>query len=182
MSSFTTALCLTPEDPLLIERINQIRDGRDRAYPRWMPHINFLFPFVSQDRFGEIMTTLEPILDKWAPFEVKLDQIGCFVQRNQVTFHAKPSDEGEKILQTLYQEVQEVLKIQVKGADWHPHLTLAQCKKSEREQVEAELTAWLKADDGLNFTVDGMILVERDPEMYPSVFSPMMVAEFTNQI
>ena len=31
------------------DKINEIRSVSDKAYPRWMPHINFIFPFVPPD-------------------------------------------------------------------------------------------------------------------------------------
>ena len=39
-------------------KINEIRSKYDRAYPRWMPHINFFFPFVTQTELKNVTEKL----------------------------------------------------------------------------------------------------------------------------
>ena len=55
--AFHTALIITP--PLeLIEPIQKIRKSNDKAYERWMPHINLVFPFFDPLNFEEAFLLL----------------------------------------------------------------------------------------------------------------------------
>ena len=48
---FTTALCIMP-NKLIWPKINGLRSKHDKAYPRWMPHINIFYPFINQKYFS----------------------------------------------------------------------------------------------------------------------------------
>jgi hypothetical protein len=45
-----SALCIIPPEDLW-EPIQHIRRERDKAFPRWMPHINLLYPFYPEAAF-----------------------------------------------------------------------------------------------------------------------------------
>ena len=47
---FHTALIMAPP-PDVIESIQKIRQEHDKAYERWMPHINLAFPFFDVNEF-----------------------------------------------------------------------------------------------------------------------------------
>lgn len=50
---FHTALVITP--PLnCIEKIQEIRKVHDKAYERWMPHVNMAFPFFDPVDFDSV--------------------------------------------------------------------------------------------------------------------------------
>lgn len=53
MTDTSTALTLIIS-PTYHQKINEIRSKHDKAYPRWMPHINFMFPFVPLEQFPEV--------------------------------------------------------------------------------------------------------------------------------
>jgi hypothetical protein len=48
---FHTALIIAPPASL-IEPIQKIRKEHDKAYDRWMPHVNLAFPFFDPVDFG----------------------------------------------------------------------------------------------------------------------------------
>jgi len=154
----TTALTLViPEE--FHTSINTIRSASDRAYPRWMPHINFLFPFVSEDKFADIVSRLTPKLKEFGSFELELNQLGHFKQGKNVTVHIKPSNITRlKELFTLIR--QTIPEVESKHDEFNPHLTIAQFKTSEAESKVQELTTWLSGNK-FKFTVDHICILQR---------------------
>ena len=153
----TSALTLAfPDDTH--QKINEIRSKYDKAYPRWMPHINFIFPFVPVDKFDEIANRLS-CLNNFGGFELELNTIGYFIQGSNVTFHAKPDNDSK--LQNLFKLITEVLpEIESKREQFHPHLTLAQFPRLEIDIRKQELIQWLGS--GIKIKVDRIHLIKRD--------------------
>lgn len=159
-SDVTTALTLViPE--VYYDQINVIREPHDKAYGRWMPHINFMFPFVPEDKFDSVVAKLEPVLQTIDPFTVKLDQIGYFVHnpKDNATFHVKPSDPSGLI--QLFEAIRTALPdIKIKHEGFAPHLTIGQFRQSDIGPKKAELEDWL--EDGFEFTVNHINIIKRD--------------------
>ena len=152
-----TALCLVfPTETH--QKINEIRTKYDKAYPRWMPHINFIFPFVPAERFDEMAARLGD-LGSFGGFDLHMNQIGYFDQGQTVTFHIKPSN--QILLQRLFNTIRLALpEIEVKHDEFHPHLTLGQFPKSEIEIRQAELKTWLGS--GIQVKVDRIHMINRN--------------------
>ena len=158
MSEVTTALTLVAPDQFH-DDINEIRKQCDRAYPRWMPHINFLFPFVSTDQFDDIKSRLEPYLKNVGSFDLDMSEIGHFKQGKNVTVHLKPKDSTK--LRQVFDIIRQVLpEIPSKHEEFAPHLTIAQFKNSELQTKLPELQTWL-ASKNFKFTIDHVCLLER---------------------
>jgi len=49
---FHSALIIKPPETLW-PQIQAIRKEKDKAYERWMPHVNMSFPFVEPETFKE---------------------------------------------------------------------------------------------------------------------------------
>lgn len=140
------------------DKINEIRQHQDKAYPRWFPHINFLFPFVPVQRFDDIKFRLNTALKDFGPFVLEMKTIGYFEQGKVATFHLKPVNDSK--LQALYQIIRQTLpEVEVKRDEFHPHMTLAQCKKSEVPAKMAELQQWLGG--GITMNIDRICLINR---------------------
>ena len=144
----TTALALVLRGQFC-DKINEIRSVHDRAYPRWPPHINFLFPFIEKELFPEAIEKLNTVLKDFGEFELIFNQLSYFPQGKNATFHLKVANDTK--LQELFKKIQEALpEIKSKHDKFEPHLTLGQCKKAD---VNAELDRlranWL----GFGFTV-----------------------------
>jgi 2'-5' RNA ligase len=138
MSDVTTALTIVIPPGNLYDKVNFIRRKYDRAYPRWMPHINLYFPFVPIESFDDVTTRLRDALTGFGPMELNLSQIAYFKQQSQVTFHLAPEDDSR--LQDLMKVIREALpEIRVKFPSFNPHLTVAQCPHSETNRMEANL-------------------------------------------
>jgi poly(A) polymerase len=124
-------------------RIDEVRSQSDSAFPRWMPHINFLFPFVPVAQFANVATRLQQITHIKA-FELQLTEIGYFRRRRDVTFHLKPSVASKDHLNQIWAIIHKSLpEIQPQHSQFSPHLTLGQCSHAEFDQMQAKLTVWL---------------------------------------
>jgi 2'-5' RNA ligase len=125
------ALCLRIENPLQSQNINLVRREHDKAFERWMPHINFIFPFIPEDQIADAVARLGPALKQIPAFDLVLDTIGHFEQRDGCTVHLKPSDETQ--LQRVFAAIRSALpEIPARhGGEFHPHLTVGQWPKAE---------------------------------------------------
>lgn len=156
----TTALTLVlPVE--LHSSVNKIRSKYDRTYPRWMPHMNFIFPFVPREKFGDVKTRLETAFANFPKFQVKLDQLNKFSQKQgNVTFHLATSDQQK--LDELFELIKSTLpEIHVKHPQFKAHLTLGQCKNRDFDTtVRNEVTSMLNISDFV-FNVDHVCIIAR---------------------
>jgi len=140
------------------DHINTIRQKYDKAFPRWMPHINLLFPFVGEESFEEIEEMLQPKLEEFGPIELTFDKITHFTQKKQNTYNLQPKDDAR--LQDLFKIVRDCLpQIKVKHNDFHPHMTLGQAKTSDHTAFHSELSEWL--GDGFTVTIESVSMIKR---------------------
>lgn len=156
MDTTTALTIIAPEE--FQDKINQVRSKYDRAYPRWMPHINLLFPFVSLDNFEDIVDRLKELND-FGEIDLNMNEINYFSQGKNVTVHIKPSNKNR--LSELFEKITILLpEIKPKHNEFHPHLTLAQFKKSELNEKLKELQEWL--GDGFVFKINKISLIKRN--------------------
>ena len=66
-----SAVCIIPPEHLW-GPIQAIRKKHDRAFKRWMPHVNLLYPFYQDTHFPEAMHEAFHSLKHIRPFKVKL--------------------------------------------------------------------------------------------------------------
>ncbi len=158
----TTALTIICSHP----QIDDIRHQFDRAYPRWMPHINLCFPFIDLTLFNTIKDELMTKLLTFNHFQLKFNRIGCFIQKQRVSFHLLPEDETK--LQELYQQIMTLLApiYVAKYQQFTPHLTLGQMSLNEYNQTNYDkyLTKWLNDHDGFEFKITQIDLIRRQPQ------------------
>ncbi len=145
----TTALAYVPSFASAVAQgINDIRSQHDKAHRRWMPHINFIFPYVSLDHFDDHAQRLADAVSKVSLPDnicIKFDGIGFFRQKTGYTFHLKPDHDSEMYLSKIYNDV--ILstlssEVQVRKGPFHPHLTLAQCSIKDFDTMKAKLDSW----------------------------------------
>jgi endonuclease/exonuclease/phosphatase family metal-dependent hydrolase len=87
-NSYDTALCIIP--PISqCSHIDQLRELYDKAYGRWPPHINLVYPFVAPENLPRAQQQIQQHLaehhDRVDPIDVEMNQAGCFKQKNQYT-------------------------------------------------------------------------------------------------
>jgi 2'-5' RNA ligase len=155
-----TALCLIPPENVW-EQIQSIRSIHDKAYPRWMPHINLIYPFTPEGNFENIKTHLEPIINRKKPFQIEFDEssFGYFIQKDDgCTYHLQPKHITDTVeLQKLIQNQISYL-IKNKRA-FEAHLTLGQTTTSKISDVLIEMKAKWKT---IEFTVDRVYMISRE--------------------
>jgi poly(A) polymerase len=123
----TTALCFViPDTNNSIKLINTIRQEHDRAYPRWMPHINLLFPFITEENFPFFVSKFnEKVRAK--PFTLQMSRFDHFPQKKNATFHLRPID-STPLLQIWDSIRDNFPEIPVTHPTFQAHMTLGQCK------------------------------------------------------
>ncbi|CAF1166096.1 unnamed protein product [Rotaria sordida] len=163
MTSVTTtqtALCLIPPDNVW-EQIQSIRSIHDKAYPRWMPHINLIYPFTLEKNFDNIKAQLEPILNRIKPFQIQFDQSSFhyFKQReDECTYHIRPKISTDIVeLQKLIQN--QLLNFIKNKRIFEAHLTLGQTTISKISDVLIEMKSIWKT---IEFTVDRVYMISRE--------------------
>ena len=157
----TTALALVlPEE--YHEEINKIRALYDRAYPRWPPHINFLFPFAPVDFFPEAENRLVNALKNFGSFELDISEIGYFTQKKCVTVHLKPKDTTK--LKDLFEIITKIIpEVKPKHAEFNPHLTIAQFSKKDAQKEIQKLEEWTN-NNVLKINIDHICLINRSKQ------------------
>jgi 2'-5' RNA ligase len=155
----TSALCITLPD-YMQAYIDSFRKTHDKAYDRWPPHVNLVFPFLDTSEFNTIKTKLETVFKERniESFVIRLDTIDYFKQADGITVHAK-AKYCPQLLQ-IHDIIMEVLGIE-KTRDFAAHLTLGQFDKSSESMAKVtEIKAsW---GSGLSVPVFSLQLVARD--------------------
>lgn len=131
MQSFNTcsALAILIEDASLNTHIDFIRRNSDKAFNRWMPHINLLFPFLPVEELLVAEEMLNKELEKVQSFEMNLQSISSFSQKGIHTVHLSPSEEDSEKLHNLYLAVRRALPhFQPQRSSFQGHLTIGQWK------------------------------------------------------
>ena len=170
-----TALCIIPPENLW-EPIQSIRSVHDKAYPRWMPHINLIYPFVPETEFGRIKTQLDSILNASNAFDIEFDATSFqyFKQKSECTFHLRPNvTKAVCDLQKLIQD-ELVKSLPINSRPFEAHLTLGQTTTSRISDLLIEMKAkW----QSMRFPIDRVYLISRenDPNDLFSIKSQILL-------
>jgi len=149
--SYQSALCLIPAEENW-EGIQEIRSQHDRAYERWMPHINLFFPFIEDaledgSGFSDFAEqTLTPLLKKIPAFTVKVDHFDGFIRKKDAQMYLGVDDDSE--LQNLWQQIRSVIPNRVRDKNrpnFTPHMSVGQFKKKDYKQTLQEYQSSDKA-------------------------------------
>lgn len=160
MTTTQTALCIIPPEDVWMQ-IQTIRSKYDKAYPRWMPHINFIYPFVTEENFAKTKERLESVLKREKPFSIRFDasSFHYFKQTgDECTYHLQPTISTEILrLQNLIQT--HLTDIPKKKRAFQAHLTLGQTTTAEIDQVLADLSIQWQT---IEFTIDRVYMISRE--------------------
>jgi 2'-5' RNA ligase len=163
MASVTTtqtALCIIPPENVW-EQIQSIRSIYDKAYPRWMPHINLIYPFIPEGNFENMKALLEPIINRKKPFQIQFDEssFSYFKQRgDECTYHLQPKNSTDVV--ELQKSIQNQISHLIKNKRaFQAHLTLGQTTTTKISDVFIELKAKWKT---IEFTVDRLYMISRE--------------------
>ncbi|KAK2140156.1 hypothetical protein LSH36_1460g00032 [Paralvinella palmiformis] len=95
MKSYKSAVVIIPPESVW-QQIQDIRHVHDKAYDRWIPHINLVYPFLPDvnagDAFLEASSTIEKALSDIRPFRVRFtaDSSKSFRHSKKSTLWLKP--------------------------------------------------------------------------------------------
>ncbi|KAF1839782.1 hypothetical protein BDW02DRAFT_10529 [Decorospora gaudefroyi] len=127
-TSYDTALCIIP--PIShCTHIDQLRELYDKAYGRWPPHINLIYPFVAPESLPQAQHQIREYLAQHVgpteTVDVDLSQAGCFKQKSKYTvFLGESRISSTSPLQSLRTKSVEALG--QGGAPSTLHLTIGQ--------------------------------------------------------
>jgi 2'-5' RNA ligase len=112
--------------------INKLRIVHDKAYHKWQPHINILYPFVQPPQLDNAVALLKTALQKsnFPNLNIKTDEVGVFTHRKNATLFLKPDLESIKSIGGLRKCLVEALGREESDGThdgmFRPHLTIGQ--------------------------------------------------------
>eukprot|EP01120_Amphizonella_sp_Union-15-10_P011442 TRINITY_DN4855_c0_g1_i1.p1 TRINITY_DN4855_c0_g1~~TRINITY_DN4855_c0_g1_i1.p1 ORF type:complete len:406 (-),score=54.14 TRINITY_DN4855_c0_g1_i1:94-1311(-) len=165
----TSALVVIPPESLW-PKIQQIRKKHDKAYFRWMPHINLLYPFVPQTAFSEAATKIKNSLASSGPFELTFNTFDFFEHGpRSSTVYLKPETQPPDALISLEKSLVEIFPhcddLITRSSDgFKPHLTVGQFPGSSLSKNKIEQFMKPSGEiswNSITFTVDSIHLISR---------------------
>ncbi|KAK3338290.1 2'-5' RNA ligase superfamily-domain-containing protein [Neurospora tetraspora] len=141
LTSTSTALALIPP-PHLWPPLNALRSLYDKAYHKWPPHINLVYPFVKPEDledavavapFGILEGRRKRNEERGDKIRLKLDSVGVFEHRKHNTIYRYDQEQQQSPLSTLREDLLRGLGHQPEGEgkEYKPHLTIAQSEDRE---------------------------------------------------
>lgn len=151
-----SAICFIPPIEYL-SYIQSIRKDHDKAYERWMPHINLFFPFLESDKIDDAVEKLKEELKNVKPFPIGFGKFNAFKRKKDATIHMVPEDDDS--MATIHKVISDTLGIE-STREFHPHLTVAQCKKGQLSDWIEKLTNEFE-DHAFSYLCDAVYVIER---------------------
>lgn len=126
---YDTALCIVPPRHLW-PSIDNLRSHYDKAYRKWPPHINLIYPFVQVDALPRALDAVQSAVQKTNnPLQIRLDAAGVFPHRHDQTIFLHDSDHGRcQRLKELRQSILDGFG-QDQSGDYQMHLTIGQSEQ-----------------------------------------------------
>ena len=97
ISSHDTAICIVPPRQSW-PPVDRLRSLYDKAYEKWPPHVNLIYPFVRADSLPAAAERIQSVLCKHGSemrdaLYVSLDAAGVFTRRHDNIIYLRDSDE-----------------------------------------------------------------------------------------
>ncbi|KAF2444508.1 hypothetical protein P171DRAFT_33737 [Karstenula rhodostoma CBS 690.94] len=129
-NSYDTALCVIPPRHWC-EEIDKLRSLYDKAFEKWPPHVNLIYPFVSLERLPEAKERIESHLhanfDGTGSRTVALGGAGLFKQRKDITVFLRAKDvKEENFLGSIRSAALQALGLKASPSVFH--LTVGQAQ------------------------------------------------------
>jgi 2'-5' RNA ligase len=162
--SYTTALAIIPSTDEW-SQIQNIRKSHDKAFLRWMPHINLLYPFIPETNLPDLVETLKKGLADTKSFEVTLAQFQYFTHsRTSATVYLRPDTPNKTEITDLYKKIITLSPlfeplVSRFAFDFSPHLSVGQW----RGEVGAKEAIRIMSNNftPIRFAVDKIYVVTR---------------------
>eukprot|EP00759_Apiculatamorpha_spiralis_P058988 PhF_6_TR955/c3_g1_i1/m.1787 len=128
------------------EQIDQMRKLQDTSYPRWMPHIPLLHPFIqlSTEQVPVVAKALAAIATRFVPFRVRLRDFVASPCHSRAWLHlfGEALPPFEMSLYRLFAMLASTYTMCARDS-YAPHLTVGQFPAAEVEKARAQfLTSW----------------------------------------
>ncbi|QGA19806.1 hypothetical protein EYB26_007500 [Talaromyces marneffei] len=135
LNSYDTALCIIPPAHFSQE-INRLRALYDKAYEKWPPHINLIYPFVNPETWPHVAELVRSVLvkHKTGPFLFELDKAGFFTHKRHRTVYSTSSGKCCEEVKLIRRHVLSALG-QV-DTHFQPHLTIGQSDAHDESGLE----------------------------------------------
>jgi len=105
--AYTSAVVIVPPQNLW-DQIQTIRKEYDKAYVRWMPHINMIYPFIPNDKFADSVPIIREKLQKFSPFKLVFDHFNYFQHGKNCTLFLEPTTTPANVINTLQASVESL--------------------------------------------------------------------------
>jgi 2'-5' RNA ligase len=181
-----TSLCIIPPN-YLWQPIQDIREQHDPAYPRWMPHINIIYPFIHVEHFDDFRQKIHDAFRKHniQPVNIKLNatNLSHFDRKaNESLMILLPNAETSAELNRIYDVIMSIMtpsKDENASNDCHnnkqqskrpftPHMTLGSFERQNIAQTIHEFQQkWSQCNVGLPWTADSVFMIARDSDDTP---------------
>jgi poly(A) polymerase Pap1/endonuclease/exonuclease/phosphatase family metal-dependent hydrolase len=147
--------------------VNAIRSVHDKAFHKWPPHINILYPSVTIDQLKTALPLFRTALAEElnAAISITADRIGTFSHRHNATIFLQPDEASEILISSIREKLVEAIRVGSRAGTvdgtFRPHLSLGQATLSGgavESLVEkcSELT-------GLRWNVSELAVLTRKP-------------------
>lgn len=160
--SHDTALCLIPP-PSTWHLVNGVRALYDRAYGKWPPHINLMYPFVRPEFVDEAIENIRHIdLSSFSPLSIHLNKPGVFSHKKNNTIYLQPDTKSQEQLNDFAGVLHNAFNRPLEH-EFQPHLTVAQ---SEDVESDAHKFLFNKVDLMAPFSWESstLVVMTRDTE------------------
>jgi 2'-5' RNA ligase len=129
LTSRDTALCIIPPRSQW-SKVDQLRSRYDRAYGKWPPHVNVLYPFIQIDALPRAAEAVQSAAAQQGhkPFDVCLDSAGVFQHKRDNTIYIHDGDASQ--LSNLRAAVLQALE-QPEAGEYRMHMTVGQSEDSK---------------------------------------------------
>ena len=154
-----TALVVLPPEAVC-GPIQTLRASYDKAYNRWPPHINLLFPFVPRAKLEAAAEQIAAIVRTVPPFEVRLRRFGDFQVGGQQAVWLEPECEPPGALVDLQAKLSGLFPelADKRRRKFVPHLSVGQWPRS----APAPLSRLQESFDPTSFVVQRLHIIARD--------------------
>lgn len=132
LTSRDTALCIIPPRSQW-SKVDQLRSHYDRAYGKWPPHVNLIYPFVQVDALPRAAEAVQSAAAAEAeqgqkPLDICLDAAGVFQHKQDNTIYLHDEDDGQ--LKYFRAAIMQALGYQDAG-EYNMHMTIGQSEDSK---------------------------------------------------
>jgi len=145
------------------DQIQQIRKLYDKAYDRWMPHINMVYPFVPGENFPEVVDVLNKSLADTKPFKILFKDMKFFQHKGSCTLWLNPTTESPELVKlngSLEKAFPYCNDLSAKSDNgFTPHLSLGQFA---RKDVEGRIKEFESNWNPIEFECSEVYMISRE--------------------